>query len=57
MAKRTKDASYLLKSEFYADGNGLIPVPNSLRDAEESISVWYRNDSPRGARGDPGGEA
>lgn len=57
MAKRTKDASYLLKSEFHADGNGLIPVPNSLRDAEESISVWYRNDSPRGARGDPEGEA
>ncbi len=47
MAKRPEDVYYLLKSTYHDDDGGLVPVPNSLRDAEESVKMWYLDDSPK----------
>lgn len=47
MAKRPEDVYYLLKNTYSGDGGGLVPVPNSLRDAEESIKMWYLDDTPK----------
>ena len=45
MAKRPEDVHYLLKNT-YGGNDGLVSVPNSLRDAEESIKMWYLDDTP-----------
>ena len=45
-AKKQEETYYLLKSTFHSDENGLVTVPDSLRDAEESIRIKYLDDSP-----------
>ena len=45
-AERQEESRHLLKSTFYSDENGLVAVPDSLRDAEESIRIAYLDDSP-----------
>ena len=44
--KRQEESYHLLKSTFHSDKDGLVPVPDSLRDAEESIRIGYLDDSP-----------
>ena len=45
-AKKQEDVYYLLKSTFRSDENGLVTVPDSLRDAEDSIRIKYLDDLP-----------
>ena len=55
-AKRPEDVYYLLGNTFYTGESELVSVPNSLRDAEEAVKMWYLDDLPRHAKDAPEGE-
>ena len=44
-AKKQPDIKCLLRSAFNSDDNGLVSVPDSLRDAEEMIRIKYHDDN------------
>ena len=44
MSRLPENVYYLLRSTHRAGDNGLVTVPNSLRDAEELVKMWYLDD-------------